>query len=270
MSTYPPALEHVDMSIALTSGQVHLWLMPYGDITDEQLSPYWFLLDEAEKEKAPRFHFARDRRRYVATRALVRMVLSRYASLDPKDWLFCTNPYGRPEIANPEVVDEALSFNISHTHSLIVLGVTRGSSVGVDVENIFARAVSIDIANRFFNPEEAEALSSVPKERQQYRFFEYWTFKEAYIKARGMGLSLPLEQFCIRYPNDCGVGMTIAPELKDDAARWQLWQFRPFDPYLVAVCAERPGGSRPDLVVRLASLAGTEMLVTPTLLRASS
>jgi len=73
------------MSIALTAGQVHLWLMPYGDITDDQLSPYWFLLSQAEKEQAPRFLFARDRRRYVATRALVRMVLSRYAPLDPED-----------------------------------------------------------------------------------------------------------------------------------------------------------------------------------------
>lgn len=257
------------MSIALTAGQVHLWLMPYGDITDDRLSAYWFLLDETEKEQASRFLFARDRRRYLATRAFVRIVLSRYAWLDPEEWLFCTNPYGRPEIANPEVESGSLSFNLSHTQSLIVLGVTCGSAVGVDVENVTAREVSIDIANRFFNPEEAMALSTVPEERQQYRFFEYWTFKEAYIKARGMGLSLPLEQFCIRYPDDREVGITISPQLQDDAARWQLWQFRQFERYLVAVCAERPSAGCPDLTVRLADLEGTEVLVTPTLLRVS-
>lgn len=132
-------------------------------------------------------------------------------------------------------------FNISHTHSLIVLGVTRDRELGVDVENVSARRVSIDIADRFFAPEEVAALATIATDQQQYRFFEYWTFKESYIKARGMGLSIPLDKFSFRYPDERGVELSVHPDLGDDAARWQLWQFRPAVDYLVAVCAERIG-----------------------------
>jgi 4'-phosphopantetheinyl transferase len=261
--------EHVGARIALASAEVHLWLMFYDQLADERLQPYRALLNAAEREQVPRFHFARDRRRYLATRLLVRTVLSRYAPIAPEEWVFCTNAYGRPQVVDPEVGGGGLTFNVSHTHSLIVLGVTRRSAVGVDVENIFAREASLDIADRFFALDEVAALSSVPRWQQQYRFFEYWTFKESYIKARGMGLSLPLDKFSIRYPDDHRVAITIAPELEDDSARWQLWQFRPFPEYLVAVCAERVGARCPNPVVRIARLGAADIPFTPTFLRTS-
>jgi len=236
--------------IPLGSGEIHLWLAFYDEIGDENLhAAYRELLAPAEREQEPRFYFARDRRRYLITRALVRTVLSRYAPVDPAEWVFTTNAYGRPEIGNAEAADANLSFNISHTHSLIVLGVTRGRALGVDVENFRAREVSLDIATHYFAPREVTALSSVPVHEQQYRFFEYWTFKEAYIKARGMGLSLPLDKFSFHYPDDRGVGIAIEPELADDPSRWQFWQYRPAADYLLAVCAER-GAEPPRLTVR--------------------
>src|SRR5438132_13709418 len=155
--------------------------------------------------------------------------------------MFSTNAYGRPEIVNPPAWDACLSFNIYRTHSLIVLGVTRRRALGVDVENVCTREISIDIADRYFAPEEVAALRAAPPRQQQYRFFEYWTFKEAYIKARGMGLSLPLDKFSFRYPDDRAVEIAIDPELTDETARWQFWQFRPRTEYLVAICAERVG-----------------------------
>src|SRR5437588_11462711 len=97
----------------------------------------------------------------------------------------------------------------------------------------------MDLAERFFAPQEFEALSTVPVEERQYRFFEYWTFKEAYAKARGMGLCLPLDKFSFHFPNDGGVEIKIDPDLADDPRRWQFWQLRPTSQYLVAVCAER-------------------------------
>jgi 4'-phosphopantetheinyl transferase len=199
---------------------------------------------------------------------LVRTVLSCYAAIPPKEWVFSKNSHGRPEVANSEGAG-ALSFNISHTHSLIVLGVTRGSLLGVDVENIFAREVPLDVANHFFAPDEMQALAAVPAHQQQYRFFEYWTFKEAYIKARGMGLSLPLAEFSFQFPADRRVAITIAPELHDDAQRWQFWQFRPLPQYLVAVCAERvvPTISSPS--VRIAKLGTVGECLPPRFLRTS-
>ena len=238
-------------AIPLTPDEIHLWLVFYDDIADERLQfAYRQLLDTAEREQEPRFYFARDRRRYLVTRALVRTVLSRYVAVDPTEWMFSTNAYGRPEIVNPPARDACLSFNISHTHSLIVLGVTRRRALGVDVENVCTREISIDIADRYFAPEEVAALRAAPPRQQQYRFFEYWTFKESYIKARGMGLSLPLDKFSFHYPDDHAVEIAIHPELDDDSARWQFWQFLPTPEYLVAICAERVGAQSPSLVVR--------------------
>ena len=257
-------------SIPLTAGEIHLWLADYDEISDEQLhAAYRELLNEAEKAQEPRFYFARDRRRYLVTRALVRTVLSRYVSgVDPRDWVFSTNAYGRPEIVNAQAGD--LSFNISHTHSLIVLAVSRGRALGVDVENFRARQVSLDIADRYFAPQEVTALGAVPADEQQDRFFEYWTFKESYIKARGMGLSLPLDKFSFQYPDDRAVEISIDAELADDAARWQFWQFRPRPEYMVAICAERLDARSPAVIVRqIVPLVG-ETFFSPQFLRLSS
>jgi 4'-phosphopantetheinyl transferase len=263
-------MENMNRTIPLTRAEIHVWLAFYDEITEGRLhSAYRELLDAAEKEQEQRFYFARDRRRYLITRALVRTVLSRYVYIHPREWIFSANPYGRPELVNAQARDEGLSFNISHTHSLIVLGVTKRRAVGVDVENFRAREVSIDIADRFFAPQEVEALAATPPQRQQYRFFEYWTFKEAYIKARGMGLSLPLDKFSFHYPNDHSVEIAISPELADDSARWQFWQFRPRPEYLVAICAERVGAQSQGLIVRQAIPMLGEKTFTPEFLRVS-
>jgi 4'-phosphopantetheinyl transferase len=257
------------MTIPLSSGEIHLWLTCHDQVTEHGLRSCRELLDAAERSQEPRFHFARDRRRYVVTRALVRTVLSHYVPIVPQEWAFSTNAYGRPQVDNPAARDAALSFNISHTNNLIVLGITRGRALGVDVENIFSREASIDVADRFFAPEESAALAVAPPDEQPYRFFEYWTFKESYIKARGMGLSLPLDKFSFRYPDDHTVAITIDSELADDAARWQFWQFRPAPEYLVAVCAETAGVPCSRPVVRMASPGETGKSLVPTFLRTS-
>src|SRR5437588_1918880 len=108
--------------IPLAPSEIHLWLAFFDEITESLLhSAYRELLNAAERRQEQRFYFVRDRRRYLVTRALVRTVLSRYVSIHPRKWIFATNAYGRPQIVNPQARDERLSFNISHTHSLIVV-----------------------------------------------------------------------------------------------------------------------------------------------------
>jgi 4'-phosphopantetheinyl transferase len=263
------AMESRNSLISLASGEIHLWLAFYDELDDPALhAAYRRLLNAQELEQEPRFYFARDRLRYLVTRALVRTVLSRYAQVQPSDWIFSSNEYGRPEIANAQV-DRNLSFNISHTHALIVLGVTCSGALGVDVENIAERAVSIDIADRYFSRHEVVALNAVPAAHQQRRFFEYWTFKEAYIKARGMGLSLPLDKFSFHYPSDDRVGLSIDPELKDDAGRWRVWQFSPRPEYLVAMCAERMRDCASSVVIRQIVPMIGESRLEPKFLRVS-
>jgi 4'-phosphopantetheinyl transferase len=256
--------------IPISPSEIHLWLTSYDDIGDEGLhARYRELLNPAEKEQEPKFYFGRDRRRYLVTRALVRTVLSRYIAVDPVDWIFTTNAYGRPEIANAGASDSELTFNVSHTHSLIILGVARRRALGVDVENVRARNVSLGVADRFFAPVEVAELAATPADRQQERFFEYWTFKEAYIKARGMGLALPLDKFSFHYPTERAVDITIHPDLADDAKRWRFWQFRPGAQYLAAVCAEQIEGQDAVVTVRETVPMRSEKMLAPTFLRKS-
>lgn len=226
--------------IAVVPGEIHLWLAYYDAIADEELhGAYRQLLSEAERHRGTRFYFAKDRRRYLVTRAMVRVVLSRYARVRPHDWMFSENAYGRPEAANAEASALQLCFNLSHTDGLIVLGVTRGRALGIDTENVKTREAAIRIAGRFFAPSEVAALGEVHRDRQPFRFFEYWTFKESYIKARGMGLHLPLHKFSFHFPDEHSVRLEVDAELADAALRWQLWQWQPTAEHLVAICAER-------------------------------
>jgi 4'-phosphopantetheinyl transferase len=241
----------MDDPIPLGPDEIHLWLAFHDDIADARLHAAWrALLDAAEQAQEPRFHFARDRRRFLITRALVRTTLSRYVPIAPQAWMFSTNAYGRPGIANADAPAAALTFNVSHTDGLIVLGVTRHRALGVDVEHVRRRTVPLAIARSYFAPEEVAALRVVPPHRQPQRFFEYWTLKEAYIKARGMGLSLPLDTFSVHYPDDRTVAIAMQPALADDPARWQFWQCRPSPEHLLAVCAERHGPQPSRLIVR--------------------
>jgi 4'-phosphopantetheinyl transferase len=180
----------------------------------------------------------------------VRTVLSRYLAVEPVEWIFSANAYGRPEIVNQQARDLCLSFNISHTKRMVVLGVTAGRALGVDLAGIGEREIPMEIANHYFAPEEVAALAATPRQEQAYRFFEYWTFKEAYIKARGMGLSLPLDQFSFHYPDARAIQIKIDPELADEPTRWRFWQFQPAKDHLVAVCAERTDAECPRLVLR--------------------
>lgn len=242
----------LDADPAPGTADIDLWLAYY-DLAADLAPRLRTLLTEEERAREPRFYFADDRLRYLVTRALVRTVLSRYAPLAPGDWRFAGNGYGRPQIA-PEIVARCpeaadLRFNLSHTRGLIALGVTRGRELGVDVEHLDDRESPLDIADRFFAPVEVEALWQQPESARHVRFFEYWTFKESYIKARGQGLSIPLDRFSIHYPHDAGVRLAIDPTLEDAPERWALWQYRPAGNYLLAVCAER--GERPPATVTL-------------------
>jgi 4'-phosphopantetheinyl transferase len=260
----------VNQALPITSSEIHLWLVFFGDVSDERLlTAYRDMLSPAEQEQEGRYHFERDRRRYLITRALVRTVLSRYVSINPKEWDFLPNAYGRPEIVNEQAQHSGLCFNLSHTPSLIVLGVTTGRALGVDVENVRIREAPLEIVDRYFTPPEAVALMALPPDQRSYRFFELWTFKESYIKARGMGLSLPLDQFSFCCADERQVDLLIDPGLCDDAARWEFLQFAPAPDYLVAVCAQRTTAERSSIVVRQTVPTISEQRLAVEFLRAS-
>jgi 4'-phosphopantetheinyl transferase len=169
---------------------------------------------------------------------VVRTVLSKYAPISPKEWRFSFNAYGRPAIANVTIAASGLTFNVSHTKDLILLAITENRHLGVDVENAIARAEVLDLARRYFAPEETAALLGLPQELVQRAFLDIWTLKESYVKARGLGLSIPLDEFFFRKGQTGDITFHIGSRLSDHALHWQFWQFQPKSPHIIAVCAE--------------------------------
>lgn len=263
--------------LGVACGQTDVWACFYHEIRDEALlDRYRAMLTAAERQKELRFRFPGDQRCYVVTRALLRTVLSRYAPLDPSQWLFALNAYGKPEIANPEILEPdraspRISFNLSHTDGLIVLAVSAGTALGIDTENIRTREAPLGIADGFFASDEVAALRQVPVSEQPERFFSYWTLKEAYIKARGMGLSIALDKFSFHFAADHGVSISFRPPLNDDPSKWRFRQFSASPVHLTALCTERdaqsaPAGQCAHIDIRkVVPLQGEEIIACPVL-----
>ncbi|MGH9392364.1 MAG: 4'-phosphopantetheinyl transferase family protein, partial [Vicinamibacteria bacterium] len=203
--------------------EAHLWIARPGEIRDPDLVlAYDALLTADERAKVSRYRFEKDRHASLVTRALVRTVLSRYAAVSPGGWRFVANEFGRPEIQEPRE-ERSLRFNLSHTEGLVVCLVSRDREVGVDVEDRTRGGDLLDIADRFFSPFEVKALRALPPEEQMDRFFLYWTLKESYIKARGMGLALSLSAFSFDLDSPgSGIRILLEPSLDDDPGRWQF------------------------------------------------
>jgi 4'-phosphopantetheinyl transferase len=211
------------------------------------LDAYRGLMTSDEHERMGRFVFDKDRRAFLLTRALVRTMLSRYAEVGPADWRFIPNAHGRPEILDrPDGVPD-LRFNISHTDGLIACAVSVGREVGVDVEHT-GRRLTHDVAGRHFAPREVSDLRKLPDDEQRRVFFDYWTLKESYIKARGFGLALPLGDFAFTLDPPHPPRITFEPALDDDPATWQFLQAWPTPQHRLALAVRRHG---PDLPVRI-------------------
>jgi 4'-phosphopantetheinyl transferase len=233
------------VTLALPDDEIHVHYTFPDAITDPSLlAAYDRLLAPEERERRARYRFEPSRREYLLTRALVRSTLSLYAPVAPAAWAFRANTYGRPEIALPGL--SWLRFNLSNTYGLIACAVARDRDVGVDVEDTERTGETVEIAHHFFSPSEAAALRALPEGRQRPRFFDYWTLKEAYIKARGMGLAIPLDQFSFLLDAP-PIRVAFDPRLEDDPAAWQFEQL-PLSPRHRTSVAVRRGAS-PDLRV---------------------
>lgn len=237
------------MRITLAENDMHLWYAWDQRITDAALlARYRQLLTADERERQDRFHFARHRHQYLVSRALLRGVLSRYAAVEPGAWRFRNNAFGKPEIANAGIA--APRFNLSHSEQLVVLAVAARGEVGVDVEWLGRSASLLELADHYFAPEEVRQLRALPAAMQTSRFFDFWTLKEAYIKACGLGLSIPLHHFSFRFDASGRVGIAFHPERGDDAGRWQFWQVSVSDQHRLALAQRLPARVPQRLTVR--------------------
>ena len=161
------------------------------------------LLNKEEQERAVAFKFDQHRNLYIGAHVFLRKVLSYHTGFSPKDWKFHKNSYGKPFISNPEF--KSLQFNLSHTQGMIACAVNKYSIVGVDIEGMRSLNYMKQMSRRNYTEKEHnDIFSRENAEAQLYRFYTYWTLKEALVKAIGCGLSIPLRKvgFIQRENND--------------------------------------------------------------------
>lgn len=211
---------------------VDLWQWELsGDVPAEEAR----VLSADERARADRFVFPQHRARFIRGRARLREILGLYVGLAPEDIAFALSAYNKPSLANP--LAPPLNFNLSHSGDLAVLGVSADVELGVDVEWI--RPLKEDIAGRYFSPRECAVLRALPPDHQPRAFFECWTRKEAYIKASGEGLSLPLDSFEVAFgPGEAARFVRIDEPTPQAPDEWRLVSFEPAPGCIGAIAAK--------------------------------
>jgi 4'-phosphopantetheinyl transferase len=234
-----PALEDSTTRVSgwvLSENEVHIWRIPLKKSSLQTLRVQR-VLSADEREKAARFYFDKDRTQFVQARAALRFILGEYLQVDPQTLEFSYGLQGKPALAN-EHVDNSLRFNLSRREGLALLAVTRGREIGVDVELVNADLPVFEIAGTTFSDSELGTLRNLPKTMHVAGFFNCWTRKEAYVKARGEGLSFPLKQFDVSLsPGDLPMLLNVRDN-PDEVDRWTLQEIPVNDSYVAALAVE--------------------------------
>ena len=234
--------------LRLGPGEVHVWLAWADRFADPALEPRLAsIMTPDERTKQQRFIRPADRLLQLLARALGRLRLPSSAGVRPADWRFDAGRYGKPFLVGP-TVGLQVAFNLSHTAGLVAAAFTTGADVGVDVERLARRTAAMDVARRFFARTEVAALERVPDAGREETFFAFWPLKEAYLKARGLGLSVPLGAFAFDLAAE-PPRVSFEPPLDDRPERWQFARRAPGPLHRLAVAVER--GTSPDHVIRV-------------------
>ena len=211
---FPPA------TIVLGGYDVHVWQASLDESSTHRDS-FIRTLAADERTRAERFHFQRDRENFITAHGVLRAILSLYLNRGPESLSFCYSSHGKPALACKSGGD-AIRFNMSHSHGVVLYAVTRGRDIGIDVEFIRRDLEAEQIAERFFSPSEIATLRALPSSLRRHAFFLCWTRKEAYIKARGEGLSIALDQFDVSLIPGKPAGLLSTRPDSDEALGWSL------------------------------------------------
>ena len=207
-------------NFALTDDDIQVWQVALEqDATT--LAHLHDLLNLEERQRASRFYFPADQRRYTVGRGVLRLLLGYYLQVAPTQVTFVYNAYGKPELA-PIHGASPLHFNLSHSGEMALYAFAAHRPLGIDIERIKPDLAWRDLARHVFSPYEQQVLETLPAAEQLPAFYRGWTRKEAYIKARGMGLSLALDQFDVTMQADRPAQLLATRDDPQEAARWTL------------------------------------------------
>lgn len=215
-------------TLPLSKNEVHIWRV-WLDAEPVQYLRLREFLSEDEIERANRFIFPRDRNHFIAARGKLRELLGSYLQLPPQSLRFTTGKFGKPNLADRE----DFRFNMTHSHGLALYAITLERELGIDTEKVRLDCGGAEIAEQYFSQAEQKELRELPVEVQATAFFLCWTRKEAYIKARGDGLQIPLASFDVSLTP--GRPATLQ---SFDSQRWNLKTFTPAPGYAAAIITE--------------------------------
>jgi len=220
--------------LVLPEDEVQLWRVDLETVRANE-SRWQKLLSADESARASRFHFPRDRQSFVASRAVLRIILAGYLSAEPNELSFSYSNKEKPSLG-PAHAGSNVMFNVTHSGEIALLAFTRWREIGVDVEQVRRDFDVEGIARRFFSTHEQEQLAALPVEERVDSFFRCWTRKEAYIKATGDGLSLPLSQFDVSLRMEETNALLATRPDGSEASRWLLREVSAGPGYIAAIC----------------------------------
>jgi 4'-phosphopantetheinyl transferase len=216
---------------ALGDDEVHVWRVSL-DPPGSMVRDFRVHLSVQENARAEKFKFHNDREKYIVTHGVLRVILSLYADVAPEELKFAENRYGKPELVHP--TRSNLTFNLSHSHEMALIGITRGRQIGVDIEYVKNNFEWKEIIERFFSPREVQMINALPKDLQHRAFFTCWTRKEAYVKATGKGLSLSLSEFDVS-PVPGAATLLLSHK---EASEWSMKEVDVAESYVATVAVE--------------------------------
>ena len=230
--------------------EVHVWwaeTLEHQDPKQTSLFEGWLSSDELRRYRC--YRQPPDASSFLIAHAMLRHTLSRYVDVEPAQWCFRTGEYGRPELSG-RFEEFGLRFNLSHTAGLVACVVCDGIDAGVDVEERGRAKDPLKLATHAFSEHEHHELATLSPGDMETRFYEIWTLKEAYIKARGMGLALPLDKFAFTFLSGGRIALELEPAFADEAHHWQFSLWRPTKNHQGAVALRRGPGKDRTLVFR--------------------
>jgi 4'-phosphopantetheinyl transferase len=225
-------------TLRLEEGQAHVWRISL-DPNPAALKSLYQTLSVDEQERACRYRFDRDRQAFIVRRGRLRIILGRYLGLDAASLQFLYNPYGKPFL-RPEAAGQ-LCFNLSHSQDLALFAFARRVDIGVDLERERLDFNCTELAERFFSINERAELNALPVENRSKAFFLCWTRKEAFIKAHGEGLSLPLEQFDVSLTPGESPRLVATRAGLEAPDQWSLFNLEPVPGYRAALAVRGRG-----------------------------
>ena len=223
-------------TLVLPNNAVHVWRASLY-VSASELRAFEDTLAVDERARAERFYFQKHREHFITGRGLLRNILSRYLDKEPNQLRFCYNAYGKPSLTE-ETSAEGLCFNLSHSHDMALYALTRGREIGVDIEYFRPNVETEKLAERFFSPREAAVLRALPEHLRKEGFFNCWTRKEAYIKAEGQGMSIPLSTFDVSLTPGEPAALLRTENHLQEASRWSLQALHPEPSYAAALAVK--------------------------------